>query len=99
MFNDWDDYSSNIIKCKEDLRVLLKLFLETIYDEKDNFFDVLFENIIDSKKENEEEEINSIYTTEDLIKKFNGFNLACESYKNQDLFDNFDEENSKEKKI
>lgn len=92
------NFSSNINKCKEDLNVLFKLFLETIYDEKDNFIDVLFENNIDNNKDNEEEEINSIYTTEDLIKKFNGFNLVCESYKNQDLFDNFDEENSKEKK-
>ena len=53
-------------------------------------------------EENEEDDINSYYNEDEISKKLEGIHLAIEPYKNQDIYDDFDEEKkiiSKRKKI
>ena len=71
-----------------------KLFMDNASQQKDS------DN--SKEEENEEDDINSYYNEDEISKKLEGIHLAIEPYKNQDIYDDFDEEkktNSKIKKI
>ena len=92
-------YLHNLIEkfdsCKNDINFLFNKFIDTIYDENDDFFEILFKNNNDIGEElnDNEEELDSLkYTSEDLTKKFKGIHLYKESYKNKDESENIFED-------
>ena len=98
---DIENFVNNLDKCRNELNQLFKLFLDSIYDDNDEFFKGFFndnnqDEIIEESKE--QTEIINTYTDEELIKKFEGFHISSEPYKNKDLYeDNFEEINDKKK--
>ena len=61
-------------------------FLDVIYDEKDNFFEIIFdnaneENEINSKSDSEDDDNNGKYTEKELKMKLSGNHLYNEPYK------------------
>ena len=92
----------NINENKVGIKELLNNFLDSIYDEKDDFLDSFFEKQVDESNENvtekenlseEESEFNSLkYTKEGLKLKLRNKHLYSEPYKNIDIEDLFKDE-------
>ena len=101
---DLKKFIDNLNSYKDDLCNIFKLFLDTIYDERDDFFDIIYGNQSNSDNDINDENVdnNILYSEEDLRLKFDGLNLYNEQYKNQELYENFDEQinldNKKNKK-